>query len=99
MKEENIGAAEYHKLAQYFKRLQKNFDELNQLKFFLSDQLDDVSRSSNKQSQNDSFSDLFPGGLLALNQEAESDLKKVTVLFKKLETQLQQLDVKVRNVC
>lgn len=41
----------------------------------------------------------FSGGLPALNQQASTDLKLITFLFKKLEAQLQQLDMQMRNDC
>ncbi len=45
------------------------------------------------------FDDSFFGGLPALNRQASADLKLITRLFKKLEAQLQQLDMQMRNDC
>ncbi|WP_342322916.1 hypothetical protein AAEY27_22275 [Kosakonia sp. BYX6] len=75
MDEQKNGLIEYQKLTQQSKQLQKYFDEFNQLKFIVNEQ----------------FADRFPDGLSALDHEASADLKKITELFKKLETQLQQL--------
>lgn len=45
------------------------------------------------------FDDSFFGGLPVLNRQASADLKLITVLLKKLETQLRQLDVQMRKNC
>lgn len=82
MKEQKRGCTAYQELEREYKRLQRCFDDFNQLKFTVS-----------------GLDDFFSGGLPALNQQASTDLKLITLLFKKLEAQLQQLDMQMRNDC
>ena len=90
-------SAEYKKLEQTYRRLQKYFDGLNELKSIVNAQLADTKQDPSGHKQRESIADIFPGGLSALDNEAGCDLEIITVLFKKLETQLHQLEIEMRN--